>query len=150
MNSVMFSIFHRILDISSVMTTLTFRKSWMVIRCSDSRSKLEKLAHFAHETLLVSAFRCKGLFRINLLLLRSQAGNTHSSNRRGKLWTLSIRRMITTASCTTHWTLFRDQGEEKQLYPWRRMRTKSGPTERYQRLTRFRLKGCTIVMVRLS
>ena len=99
MNSVMFSLFHRILDISSVMTTLTFRKSWMVIRCS--RSKLEKLAHFAHETLLVSAFRRKGLFRINLLLLRSQAGNTHSSNRRGKLWTLSIRRMITTASCTT-------------------------------------------------
>ena len=68
MNSVMFSLFHRILDISSVMTTLTFRKSWMVIRCSASRSKLEKLAHFAHETLLVSAFRRKGLFRINLLL----------------------------------------------------------------------------------
>lgn len=40
MNSVMFSLFHRILDISSVMTTLTFRKSWMVIRCSASRSKL--------------------------------------------------------------------------------------------------------------
>lgn len=101
MNSVMFSLFHRILDISSVMTTLTFRKSWMVIRCSASRGKLEKLAHFAHETLLVSAFRRKGLFRINLLLLRSQAGNTHSSNKRGKLWTLSIRRMITTASCIT-------------------------------------------------